>query len=161
MNDALLWDGFYDLNTARPLPGLSAADAARVQADTFRTPLALARRVGAVAVETVQPGTDNPRPGRRAAVPGGVGVPAGAGAPMGRSVDRRDGALYSALWAQAIKDNPDWVLVNSFNQWHAGTEIEPSVEEGDRYLTLTRPFADRFRRVGPVPVGEERVHSGR
>lgn len=144
--DALLWDGFYDLKTARPLAGLSAADAARVQADTFRTLLALARRVGAVAVETVQPGMDDRRPGQRVGAPGGVGAPAGT------SVDRREGALYSALWGQAIKDSPDWVLVNSFNQWHAGTEIEPSLEEGDRYLTLTRQFADRFRHAPPKAV---------
>lgn len=127
--DALLWDGFFDLNTARPLAGLAPADAARVEADTFRVPIALARRVGAVAVEAVQPGADDRRRGR----------------PGGTSVDRRDGQLYRALWEQAIKDKPDWVLVNSFNQWHAGTEIEPSVEMGDKYLALTAELAARFK----------------
>lgn len=131
--DALLWDGFYDLNTTRPLAGLSLAECARVQSESFQTPLGLARRFGGIAVETVKPGVDD----RRASPPG---VPQ-----AGTFVDRRGGQLYAALWEQALRDGPDWVLIDSFNQWHTGTEIEPSVELGDQYLTLTRQFSDRFR----------------
>ena len=46
-----------------------------------------------------------------------------------------------------MQDNPDWVLINSFNQWHSGTEIEPSAELGDQYLTLTREAAVRFKKL--------------
>ena len=60
-------------------------------------------------------------------------------------VQREDGALYGALWNQALADNPDWVLLLSFNQWHNGTEIELSVEMGDLYLRLTADNAARFK----------------
>jgi hypothetical protein len=67
-------------------------------------------------------------------------------------MDRQEGRLWGALWEQALLDRTDWVLVNSFNQWHNGTEIEPSAELGDRYLALTAAPAARFRGLGdPVP----------
>jgi len=36
----------------------------------------------------------------------------------------------------AIKADPDWVLITSWNEWHEGSEIEPSWEDGDAYLKL-------------------------
>src|SRR5947209_7994827 len=66
--------------------------------------------------------------------------------PGRKLVQREEGALYRALWEQAIADDPDWILISSFNQWHNGTEIEPSVEMGDRYLTLTRELSTRFKK---------------
>jgi hypothetical protein len=41
--------------------------------------------------------------------------------------------------------DPDWVLVESFNHWEIGTEIEPSVQFGDQYLKLTAEYAARFK----------------
>ena len=60
------------------------------------------------------------------------------------TVPRYDGATSRSLWDAAIRHDADWVLVTSFNEWHEGSEIEPSVEHGDRYLTLTASFARRF-----------------
>ena len=60
-------------------------------------------------------------------------------------VPRRNGETYRELWGQAIKANPDWVLITSFNEWHEGTEIEPSKEYGDEYLKLTKIFSDKFK----------------
>ena len=86
-------------------------------------------------METVAPGFDDRKitvaPGRK-----GTTV-----------IDRQEGRLYMTLWEQAIADGPDWVLIDSFNQWHSGTEIEPSVEMGDRYLTLTEQYSSRFRQA--------------
>ena len=84
-----------------------------------------------------------------------------AGQVIATFVDRQDGKLYSALWEQAIADRPDWVLINSFNQWHSGTEIEPSVELGDRYIKLTAEMAARFRAgTGPKSEGERAKGKG-
>jgi hypothetical protein len=58
--------------------------------------------------------------------------------------DRHDGATYRVLWEEAIAANPDWVLICSWNEWHEGSEIEPSVENGDRELMTTPGFAARF-----------------
>jgi hypothetical protein len=60
------------------------------------------------------------------------------------TVERHDGGTYRALWEAAIRHDADWVLVTSFNEWHEGSEIEPSREHGDRYLRLTAPYARRF-----------------
>ena len=79
---------------------------------------------------TVIPGFDDTRvPGRPTPRP---------------TVGRFDGATYTTLWDSAIRHDADWVLVTSFNEWHEGSEIEPSREYGDRYLTLTAAAARRF-----------------
>jgi hypothetical protein len=62
----------------------------------------------------------------------------------GRNVERKDGTVYRALWEEAIKAKPDWVVIVSWNEWLEGTEIEPSIEDGDKYLKLTADYARRF-----------------
>ena len=49
---------------------------------------------------------------------------------------------WARVWASA---RPDWILIDSFNQWETGSEIEPSVEFGDLYLKLTAEYAARFK----------------
>jgi hypothetical protein len=58
---------------------------------------------------------------------------------------REKGELYKRLWQYALDANPDWVLITSFNEWHEGSEIEPSVEWGDLFLNLTREYSRRFK----------------
>ena len=66
----------------------------------------------------------------------------------GTVVPRLDGATYDATWRAALAAEPAWVLVASWNEWHEGSEIEPSVEHGARYLEATRRWAERFRTGG-------------
>lgn len=61
------------------------------------------------------------------------------------TVERYDGRTYDALWNAAIRHDADWVIITSFNEWHEGSEIEPSREQGDRYLKLTAAASRRFR----------------
>lgn len=63
----------------------------------------------------------------------------------GHVVSRFDGRSYRAQWEAAIAASPDWILVTSFNEWHEGSEIEPSVEFGEKYIELTAEFAARFK----------------
>ena len=62
---------------------------------------------------------------------------------------RHGGETYRVLWEEAIAADPDWILVTSFNEWHEGSEIEPSLEHGDRELKATAAFAARFRALPP------------
>jgi glycoprotein endo-alpha-1,2-mannosidase len=62
----------------------------------------------------------------------------------GRIADRKDGEVYRTLWEDAIQSNPDWILITSWNEWHEGTEIEPSIEYGDKYIKLTGDYASQF-----------------
>lgn len=144
LTDALLWDGLYTLGHTFQMAELPPANAARVQNRTFRASSLAARRLGRISVTVVSPGHDDRKPNRHRGLKGGT------------LIDRQEGKLYQALWDQAIRDQPDWILINSFNQWHAGTEIEPSVELGDRYLTLTREAALRFKQAAGSKPGSQR-----
>jgi len=55
-----------------------------------------------------------------------------------RVIDRRDGSYYSLYWLVAKASSPDGYAITSFNEWHEGTEIEPSREYGHQYIYLTR-----------------------
>jgi glycoprotein endo-alpha-1,2-mannosidase len=63
---------------------------------------------------------------------------------MNTQMDRLDGQTYRAFWEEALKASPDWVIITSWNEWHEGTEIEPSRELGDQYLKITSEYAKRF-----------------
>jgi hypothetical protein len=66
----------------------------------------------------------------------------------GTVVPRGGGATYEATWQAALAARPAWVLVSSWNEWHEGSEIEPSVEHGTAYLEATRRWAAHFRAAG-------------
>ena len=67
------------------------------------------------------------------------------GRPPPRPVtDRWGGDSYAALWREAIAAAPDYVLITSWNEWHEGSELEPSVEYGSRILDDTAAFARSF-----------------
>ncbi len=53
-------------------------------------------------------------------------------------LDRENGGLYRRLWLQAGAAGARRILLTSFNEWHEGTEIEPSFELGRMYIELTR-----------------------
>jgi hypothetical protein len=58
-------------------------------------------------------------------------------------LDRREGKFYQEFW-QIVKKYLDpslkIALITTFNEWHEGTEIEPSKEYGNKYLQLTKYF---------------------
>nr|MDO8115033.1 hypothetical protein [Candidatus Sigynarchaeota archaeon] len=58
----------------------------------------------------------------------------------------RDGnQTYQRSWSVAVSLNPDWITITSWNEWHEGTEIEPSVENGDKALNQTRAYVAEFK----------------
>jgi len=67
------------------------------------------------------------------------------GRPLPRPItERRDGDTYRVLWEAALMANPDWVLICSWNEWHEGSEIEPSLEYGSLFLNATSVFSREF-----------------
>jgi hypothetical protein len=45
--------------------------------------------------------------------------------------------------------DPAWaIIVSTFNEWLESTQIEPAMQYGEQYLTLTRKNADTFRALG-------------
>ena len=45
---------------------------------------------------------------------------------------------------------PQWILITSFNEWHEGPQIEPSVEFYTFYLKLTAEEAAAWKAGEPV-----------
>jgi hypothetical protein len=68
---------------------------------------------------------------------------------------RDGGDYYRQSWEAAISSRPDWVVINSFNEWPEGSYIEPSQAYGDLYLNLTRDWSARYKQadfsVPPTP----------
>ena len=69
--------------------------------------------------------------------------------------DRANGETYHAYWNIARASTPHWVLITSFNEWHEGSEIEPSVEFGSTYLALTAEEAGVWRSGESVPTTDD------
>ncbi len=51
---------------------------------------------------------------------------------------RRDGAEYETNWSAAVASKPDLITITSYNEWYEGTQIEPSLGAGTKYLDITR-----------------------
>jgi hypothetical protein len=64
-------------------------------------------------------------------------------------VERRDGQTYIDRWLQLLAlcaENRPWIIhVETWNEWHEGTDIAHSCEYGRSYIVLTRLFADMWR----------------
>lgn len=130
-----LFDGLHTYNIAGSIAGKNPALLRTFMASEYADAVGLARRFGRISCVTVIPGYDDTK----------IRKP-------GLKVDRFNGQTYRALWQEAIKANPDWVLITSWNEWHEGSEIEPSFEDGSKYLSLTHEFAPGFQNRSAVPV---------
>ena len=125
---ANVFDGIHTYNTAGKIRQKSV-DTIRDWANS-RYPewTTIADRSGRISTLTIIPGYDDTK----------IRKP-------GLAVPRHNGRSYAAQWEQAIEADPHWVLITSFNEWHEGSEIEPSVEFGRAYLDLTAKYAKRFK----------------
>jgi glycoprotein endo-alpha-1,2-mannosidase len=130
---AAVFDGLHTYNTAGSLKGRSPDEVRQWCEVTFPKWVALARDAGKSVALTVIPGYDDTK----------VRKP-------GLVVERLDGKNYGIQWEAAIAAQPDWILITSFNEWHEGSEIEPSLEHKHTYLWLTREWATKF--VPPKPL---------
>jgi hypothetical protein len=125
---ARVFDGVHTYNTAGSLAGRSLAEAQKWAAGTYQSWVQLADGADKISTITVIPGYDDTK----------IRKP-------GLAVERHDGELYRIQWEQAMAADPHWVIVTSFNEWHEGSEIEPSLEYGSKYIEMTGRFAERFK----------------
>jgi len=64
-------------------------------------------------------------------------------------LERKEGKFYEDFWTIAKKyldSSLKIALITTFNEWHEGTEIEPSKEYGTKYLQLTKSFALKLKK---------------
>lgn len=60
-------------------------------------------------------------------------------------VPRNNLTTYETYWSNLNELTLDWVTITSFNEWHEGTEIEPTFEYGSQYLNETRIHSLHFK----------------
>jgi len=125
---ARTFDGLHEYNPCGAVASKSPDDLRAWAAGHYGDAVKLARQRGRISCVTVIPGYDDTK----------IRKP-------GLDADRLDGEVYRVLWDEAIKAAPDWVLITSWNEWHEGSEIEPSFEYGNKYLDLTGEYARPFR----------------
>jgi len=65
-------------------------------------------------------------------------------------VSRRDGAYYEEIWRKALEQPPNVVMVETWNEFHEGSDIADSKEYGRRFIELTRKYVDLFKRGLPA-----------
>jgi len=61
-------------------------------------------------------------------------------------VDRRGGAFYEEQWLKLLRRPANFVMVETWNEWHEGTNVAESKEYGRHYIELTRKYSDLFRK---------------
>jgi len=70
----------------------------------------------------------------------------GAGRP---ALSRAEGRFYRDSWGMAgefVDARQPFLFLTSFNEWHEGTELEPSIEYGDSYLKLNHEYTAQLRK---------------
>ncbi|HEX6971177.1 MAG TPA: hypothetical protein VF234_03070, partial [Limnochordia bacterium] len=127
-SNAALFDGVHAYNPVGWVVRTPPARLAEVSRATYAGEVEIARRAGKIAAVTVIPGYDDTK----------IRTP-------GLKAERNEGRTYKTLWEAAIAAAPDWILITSFNEWHEGSEIEPSAEYGETYLSITRRMSAAFK----------------
>jgi hypothetical protein len=107
---------------------MAPADVRKWTSGTYQSWVKIADRAGKISAITVIPGYDDTK----------IRKP-------GLAVKRYGGELYRVQWEEAIKADPHWILITSFNEWHEGSEIEPSLEYKQQYLDLTAKYTKIFK----------------
>jgi len=125
---ARVFDGIHTYNLAGALRDKDLDTVADLVRKRYRNWVQLAAKRHRICALTVIPGYDDTK----------IRHP-------GLKVPRRDGQLYRLLWQEAIAAKPHWVLITSWNEWHEGSEIEPSLQYGEQYLKLTAEFSAKFK----------------
>jgi hypothetical protein len=131
---AQVFDGVHTYNVTGSTANSTLAQIQAWAHTTYPAWVATAQRHDDISTLTVIPGYDDSKLNR----------------PPPRPItDRYGDATYATLWQEAIAADPDWILLTSWNEWHEGSEIEPSDENGHRELDTTAQFATTFLTEGP------------
>jgi Glycosyl hydrolase family 99 len=63
----------------------------------------------------------------------------------GQVQSRQNGDFYRMTFQAAIASDPDWIFIATWNEYPENTYIEPSQNFGDRYLNITREYAQKWK----------------
>ena len=137
---ARVFDGLHVYNICTAVRDKSPREIREYAQNSFPDAVRTAKDRGKISCITIIPGYDDTK----------IRTP-------GINASRLDGQTYRVLWEQAIQADPDWVVITSWNEWHEGSEIEPSREHGEQYVQITGECAARFKskQYSQVPVATD------
>jgi len=71
-------------------------------------------------------------------------------------VNRAGGKFYEDQWLKFLRRRTNFVMVETWNEFHEGTDIAESKEYGRQYIELTRKYSDLFKQGWrpPRPTGK-------
>jgi hypothetical protein len=75
--------------------------------------------------------------------------------------DRRGGKFYEEQWLEFLKHPSNIVVIETWNEFHEGTDIAESREHGRQYIELTRKYANLFKRDQQLKVSQSSVDGSR
>ncbi len=68
-------------------------------------------------------------------------------------IDREGGAFFERNWIRLLRSGIDRVMIETWNEYHEGSDISHSREYGRQYIELNRTYSDQFKeRFVPPPV---------
>jgi len=62
-----------------------------------------------------------------------------------RIIEDKEDELYDLTWKYALESNPEWVSITTWNDWNEGSNIEPGVKNGTKYLKMTEDYITRYK----------------
>ena len=125
-----LFAGIHTYNICGWVQGKQPEELEQASGSSFRQAVGMAKSRDRLSCITIIPGYDDTK----------IRTP-------GINAERLRGDTYRILWEQAIGADPDWVLITSWNEWHEGSEIEPSFEYGDQYIRMTAEHSKQFKQT--------------
>lgn len=67
-------------------------------------------------------------------------------------VPRENGKFYEQNWMRFLQRPSNFVMIETWNEFHEGTDVCESKEYGRQYINLTRKYVDMFKRgIRPAP----------
>jgi hypothetical protein len=58
---------------------------------------------------------------------------------------RENGGYYRVTWEACLRCDPDFIVINSYNEWGESSVIESTRQFGKDYLEYTREFVERYK----------------
>jgi hypothetical protein len=60
-------------------------------------------------------------------------------------VERDNGAYYRSTFDAALKSDPDWIIIMTWNEFGENTHIAPSERYGNQYLEITKEYEGKWQ----------------
>lgn len=73
--------------------------------------------------------------------------------------DREGGRFYEESWLKFLRRPTQMVMIETWNEFHEGTDIAESREYGRQYIELTRRYADLFKKGWRPPWPKNSFHN--